>query len=239
MGKVNIIILLQYNGCIKTAETNQKKMKRYKDIVIDCGDCKTALKKLDSIKSACTVPEFTHNEELEKMYAPDDNMAHILVDISGLPKAVMVVWANDGKIKVINIVPFKSSVSQIEVDIYNQIIECFYEKILGPIFINQYKVDISSGDYSISDIIPKSFDALNLWTSCPGAPDSPFSHPSDLKRWFEFLCQMTINREELFSDQLEQWLREEKNWPDDIVHETNLKYEEEMELLNYYDNRNN
>lgn len=212
-------------------------MKRYKDIVIDCSDSKTAIKELDSIKNACILPEFTHNEELEKMYAPDDNMAHILVDIIGLPKAVISVWANDSKIKVINIVPFKGSVSQIEVDIYNQMIDCFYTKILKPVFINRYKINISSDDYTLKEIIPKSFEALNRWTSCPGAPGSPFSHPSDLELWFEFLCQMTINREELFSDQLEQWLREEKSWPDDIIHETILKYEEEMYLLKYYDNR--
>lgn len=212
-------------------------MKRYKDIVIDCGDSETALKELVKIKKACILPEFKHNEELERMYASDDTMAHILVDIIGLPKAVIVVWANNSKIKVINIVPFKHSVSQIEVDIYNQMIDCFHEKILKPIFINQYKMDISSSDYTLKEIIPKSFDALNQWTSCPGAPDSPFSHPSDLERWFEFLYQMTINKEELFSDQLEQWLREEKNWPDDIIHETILKYEEEMYLLKYYDNR--
>lgn len=214
-------------------------MKRYKDIVIDCGDSKTALKELVSIKNACILPEFKHDEELEKMYDPDDTMAHILVDIIGLPKAVIIVSVNDSKIKVINIVPFKRSVSQIEVDIYNQMIDYFYKKILKPVFMNQYRIDITSGDYTLKEIIPKSFEALNLWTSCPGAPDTPFSHPSDLELWFEFLYQMTINREELFSDQLEQWLREEKNWPDDIIHETILKYEEEMELLNYYDNRRN
>lgn len=59
-------------------------MKRYKDIVIDCGNDATAIEELVRVEDACMIPEFKYDEEIEKMYAPDDKMAHILVSISKL-----------------------------------------------------------------------------------------------------------------------------------------------------------
>lgn len=98
-------------------------------------------------------------------------------------------------------------------------------------------IEITSGDYTLEEIIPNSVDALNRWVHSPGAPNVPFSHQLDLERWFDFLCQMIRNKEELESGKLEQWLLEEIKWPDDIIDETILKYEEEIDLLDYYVNR--
>lgn len=212
-------------------------MKTFKNITIYCGIDATALQELVKIESACITPEFRFDEAVEKMYEPDDKMAHILVTIPNLPQAVLLVWVNEGKIKVVNIVPFNHSTSRIEIDNYNRIIDEFYRRIVLPTIGDRYEIEITSGDYILQEIIPDSFDALNKWIHCPGAPNAPFSHQLDLERWFEFLCQMIRNGEELESGKLEQWLREEIKWPDDIIDETILKYEEEIDLLDYYVNR--
>lgn len=212
-------------------------MKRFKDITIHCGNNSTALQELVRLKEACVIPEFKFDEAVEKMYGSDDKMAHILVTIQGLPQAVLLAWANESKINVINIVPFNHSAFRIEIEDYNRIIDEFYNKIVLPTISDRHRIEITSGDYSLQEIIPKSFSALSRWVHCPGAPNAPFSHQLDLTYWFEFLCQMTWNDEKMDSGKLEQWLREEIKWPEDVVEKTILKYEEEIDLLAYYVNR--
>lgn len=212
-------------------------MKKFKDITVFCGDEATAISELKRIEDACVIPEFKYDEEVEKMYEPDDKMAHILATVSNRPQAVLLVWADKGNIRVINVVPFNRSVFRIEVDDYNAIIDEFYSKIVKPVVGERHKVIVTSGNYTLEDIIPQSFPALVKWTKSPGAPHAPFSHQFDLERWFEFLCQMVRNDETLESGKLEQWLREELSWPEDIIEETILKYEEEIDLLDYYVNR--
>lgn len=212
-------------------------MKKYKDITIHCGSDSAAIAELVRIEDACNTPEFGYSEEVENMYEPDDKMAHILVTIKDLPQAVLLAWVNEGNVRVINIVPFKSSTFRIEIEEYNTIIDTFYQKIVQPTIGNKYQITLTSGDYSLQEIIPRSFESLRMWTQSPGAPHAPFSHQYDLERWFEFLSQMMDNGETMESGQLEQWLREELSWPEDIIDMTILKYEEEIDLLDYYVNR--
>lgn len=214
-------------------------MKRYKDLTIVCGSDAVALQELVNIESACIIPEFRFDDAVEKMYEPDDKMAHILVTIQGLPQAVLLAWVNEGNIKVINVVPFNHSVFRIEIEDYNRIIDEFNSKIISPTLRGRCEVIVTSGDYTLQNIIPKSYDALNRWAHSPGAPNAPFSHQLDLERWFEFLCKMVDNNESMDSGKLEQWLCEEMKWSEDVIRETILKYEEETDLLDYYVNRRN
>ena len=212
-------------------------MKKFKSITIYCNDETTALMELVKIEEACVLPEFKYDEQVEQMYEPDDRMAHILVELPGVPQAILLAWVNDGKIKVINIVPFNHSAFRIEIEDYNRIIDEFYNKIVLPSIDNRHHIEITSGEYTLQEVIPKSFESLNIWAACPGAPNAPFSHQLDLELWFEFLCQMIKNGEEMSSGQLEQWLAEEKQWSEDVIEETILKYEEELALLGFYVSR--
>ena len=212
-------------------------MKRYKDVTIVCGSDAVALQELVNIENSCVIPEFRFDEVVEKMYEPDDKMAHILVTVPGLPQAVLLAWVNEGNIKILNVVPFNHSVFRIEIEDYNRIIDEFNSKIITPTIQGRYEVIVTSGDYSMLDIIPKSYEYLSRWSNCPGVPLAPFSHPNDLELWFEFLSQLKNRDEHLSTGQLEQWLREEKQWPEDVIEETILKFEEEVALLDYYVSR--
>ena len=210
-------------------------MKKYKDLIIDCGSDKAALLGLEAIKERCNGKPFSYSEKVEKMYDVDEHLLHILVEISETPAAILLVFANDAKIKVINIVPFKHSCDHIEKDIYNHIVDTFNDMVITPLFSEKYKIDCTKEELSIQEIIPKSFQELNRWVTCPGAPNNPFSHLNDLHLWFDFICALHTNGEDLSSGDLEQWLKDDNGWEEDVVTDTIIRYETERDLLNYYD----
>ena len=210
-------------------------MKKYKDLIIDCGSDEAALLGLLAIKERCNGKPFSYSEKVEKMYDVDEHLLHILVEISETPAAILLVFANDAKIKVINIVPFQHSCDHIEKDIYNHIVDTFNDMVITPLFSEKYKIDCTKEEVSIQEIIPKSFQKLNRWTHCPGAPDHPFVHQFDLELWFDFICALHTNGEELSSGDLEKWLMDDNGWDEDVVTDTIIRYETERDLLNYYD----
>lgn len=210
-------------------------MRKYKDLIVHCGSDEAALLGLVAIEERCNGKPFSYSEEVEKMYDANDYLLHILVEMPETPSAILLVFANDAKIKVINIVPFQHSCDHIEKDIYNHIIDTFNDMIITPLFSGKHIIDCTKEEVSIQDIIPKSFQKLNRWTHCPGAPDHPFVHQFDLELWFDFICALHTNGEELSSGDLEQWLMDDNGWDEDVVTDTIIRYETERDLLNYFD----
>lgn len=212
-------------------------MKKYKDLTIQCGSFENAQKGLVSIGEKCKHSPFSYSEEVEKQYMANDKMNHILVELPDTPAAVMLVFASDNELKVLNIVPYNHSCDHIEKDVYNHIVDVFNETIIRPLFDGKYPIVCTKDELSIKELIPLSYDALYRWTNCPGAPNSPFTHQFDLERWFDFLCQLHTNGEKLSSGDLEQWLAEDNGWDEDVVTDAIIRYETERDLLNYYDSR--
>lgn len=210
-------------------------MKKYKDLIIHIGTEAQAIEALVQVENFCTKVPFEYSEEIEKRYMPDDKMAHILVNLPGIPQAVLLLWVNEGKLKVINVVPNDGNVFKLTKDQYNLIVDEFEKQIILPLYGEKYEIEKSQDEVSISETIPHSFDSLTRWASCPGAPNSPFTHPNDLELWFEFLCQLRRTGESLSSGDLELWLREDQNWSAEVVEDTIIRYETEIELLDYYD----
>lgn len=210
-------------------------MKKYKDLIIYIGSDAQAIEALVQVEDYCTKAPFEYSEEIEKRYMPDDKMAHILVNLPGIPQAVLLLWANEGKLNVINVVPNDDNVFKLTKDQYNLIVDEFEKQIILPLYGEKYEIEKSQDEVSISEAIPQSFESLSRWASCPGAPDSPFTHPNDLEQWFEFLCQLRRTGEFLSSGDLELWLREDKKWSAEVVEDTIIRYETETELLDYYD----
>lgn len=209
-------------------------MQKYKDLIVKFNSSAEAISALVKIGAACHTSDFHYSEEIEKMFQTDDHISHIHVTISGLPEAIMLVSADDSSIRVLNIIPFNKSCDEIEKDVYNQIVDRFHDIIINPLFPNQ-DVIVTEDNTTMRDIIPNSYEALNRWVNCPGAPHAPFSHQFDLEKWFEFLCKLHKSHEELSSGDLELWLLEDKQWDEEIVNKTIVRYETERDLLKYYD----
>ncbi len=211
-------------------------MKKFKSLTVQIGvDDASLIEYLVKVENFCNKAPFLYSEEVEKLYLPDDKMAHILSTLPGVPEAVLLLYANKGKLDVINIVPYNKSTSHLTKDQYNRIIDAFEEMVLSPMFYGKYTIMKSDDEVNIQNLIPQSFQALNSWAHCPGAPDHPFVHTFDLELWFEFLCQLRRTKEELSSGDLELWLREDCKWPEDVIEDTIIRYETEVDLLEYYD----
>lgn len=210
-------------------------MKKFKELIVKCNSREDAIASLVEVGEKCQQPPFCYSEEIEKMYDHNDKLNHIHVTLKGIPEAILLLYASEDKLKVINIVPFNHSCDQIELEVYNQIVSSFYEMIVRPLFNGRYSIVSTKEEITMQEIIPNSYDSLRRWVNSPGAPQSPFSHQFDLERWFNFLCTLHVNGEELTSGELEQWLIEECLWNEDIVEQTIIRYETERDLLDYYD----
>lgn len=95
----------------------------------------------------------------------------------------------------------------------------------------KFKVEETSEEYSIEDIIPKSYPSLRLWLD--GYPLS--GHPNDLKRWYDFVISLHRNEERLSLDIFGKYLKETSKWDDDTIDNMELKLESHLDLLEYYD----
>lgn len=209
-------------------------MQRYRTITIHCENENTAIQTLDSIMNACNKPPFVYEEDTVRFQY--EKTIRIISTYPNTTEAVIVVYVTGSDVKVGNVVPYKKSVFRIEKNEFNTIIAAFKNEVIDKI-VSEDRVDFPSGDYSIESLIPNSFQQLNSWINCPGAPNNPFTHPCDLNRWFDFIIALVLNDESknLSSSDFEQCL-EEYNWEEETIEEAVLHYEHDTNLLEYYHN---
>lgn len=208
-------------------------MKKFKDLSVVLGSDYLAKYELNSIKKMCNESIFTYSDDIEKLYAPDDKMLHILAKVADIPEAIMLVYASSESIKVLNVVPYNHSVSSLSKDQYNTIVDVFDKMVVTPLFEKKYTIIRTSDYIDMKEQIPLSFPALDIFVRCPGWP-SPFSHPLDRERWCDFICSLKENDEYLSSGDLELWLREDIHADEDLINIIINKYEDATELLEYY-----
>lgn len=194
-----------------------------------------ALKEMHKMGSKCANGDFVHDEELEKQYMHDDKVIRIIARIPTLPDALVILYANDDQVEISNIIPYNKSVDTIERDVYNKIVDEFYAQIIKPMYEGVKEIVKTDDMMKMESLIPKTFEYLNRWTHCPGAPNSPFGHQNDLEMCFLFLCKLRVNHETLSSGDLEQWLTDDLHWENEVVTDTIIRYETEVALLEYYD----
>lgn len=207
-------------------------MKRYRDCIIECRNNQEVIELLNIIevesrKSVAKVERYNS-------FSESDSLA-IYVEYDGLPysKVVICTLLHKTAVSIANIVPMpQSGVSHIEPVIYNQILEKFILEILQPIQDKtSYVVTTNKEDYTIQEIIPKSFPLLHQWISA-----YPLScHQFDTHRWFEFIISLHKNQEELSLETFGSYLKEECQWQDDIIDNLELKLGYSLDLLGYYD----
>ncbi len=194
-----------------------------------------ALEEMHKMGSKCANGGFVYDEELEKQYIHDDKVIRIIARIPTLPDALVILYVNDDQVEISNIIPYNKSVDTIERDVYNKIVDEFYAQIIKPMCEGVKEIVKTDDMMKMESLIPKTFEYLNRWTHCPGAPNSPFGHRNDLEMWFLFLCKLRVNHETLSSGDLEQWLTDDLHWENEVVTDTIIRYETEVALLEYYD----
>lgn len=156
------------------------------------------------------------------------------VDFDDLPASKLVLNASDDKngVAILNIVPLpKSGISMLEMPTYNLILAAFRDKVFRPI-ADTYgnSIEENTEDYSIETIIPLSFPKLKTWLS-----NYPLSHHTfDEHRWYDFLIALLENDEHVASGMLSEYVKENYHWADDDLFDLEMRFESQMDLLEYY-----
>ena len=206
-------------------------MKRFKDCILLCTNGQSPIELLQLVKAECERAGM--KAEINTAFAEQDTMG-VCVNFEQYPVSKLVLNASDSKngVAILNIVPLpESQVSMLEIPVYNQILEAFRAKIYQPI-ADQYGNHIKENteDYTIQELIPKSFPKLQTWLNM--YPQS--HHPNDVHRWYDFLIALLSSGEHLGSSVLSEYISENYHWTDKELFDLELRYESQLDLLEYY-----
>ena len=185
---------------------------------------------------------------------------YIVADYVGnvVPRAEVSIYYGPetwrkGSVKVGNIVPLEKD--QLTIEEYNEILELFYTDIVIPYCKKYPELHIEGPTSDIFEplnyISKEALDKLTRF--CNSANKSTgSSHPSDEKRWFDFICQ-TVDDKRIFSyDTLYEFLKDEDYWgkkdagylgvmgsfawSEEKASELAAEYENYVRILQYYKN---
>ena len=117
---------------------------------------------------------------------------------------------------------------------YNFILEEFYEHFVKPVVEEMgLKASLSSDEENIENWISEESVKKLKKFSVAANKSTGSAHPSDLKRWFDFIITVHHEHNNLDVSRLSGWLIEREHWPEDIVHELAMEYEFAMGLLDF------
>ena len=136
--------------------------------------------------------------------------------------------------KVPNIVP--RDYGELGITGYNDILNDFIDLIVKPASeCSEFCVKITEREQSIQDWTSKeAADALHSF-SVAANKSTGSGHPSDRKRWFQFLMSANKANKKPDPELLERWLVEAEEWPPDVASRLAIQYEFGLDLLNEYD----
>ena len=206
----------------------------FQDLFLTCSD-ESRSRLREALLQHTRVP-WRHAEELEKKIQHDghDVMAFERESGDSLPPSRLVLWEEAGGYKVTNIVPLENG--ELGVTGYNDALNDFKDRIVTPASMDSgFSVKITPREQSIADWTSKeAADALHRFSG--GANKFTGSgHPSDRKRWLEFLMSAYKSKTKLDPELLERWLVEVEEWPPDVASRLVIQYEFGLDLLNEYD----
>lgn len=207
-------------------------MKRYKDCALACNDKQYAEDLLHIVEQMAN--EKNYKTSRQSTFSRSDTLI-VYTHESTLPYSRIVVCPlSDGSsVSVVNIVPMhESGVSHIGCSVYNQLLNIFRDDVLKPISEQQgNRIIENEEDYTIEDVIPKSFPLMNTWLS-----NYPLSgHPRDTHHWYDFVLALHTNKEHLSLDDFRKYIEENYGWDEEDLSRFELRLESQLELLEYYD----
>lgn len=150
------------------------------------------------------------------------------------PAAGLTLWGTDDGYRVPNIVPLETG--SLTFAQYNTILADFIEHIATPVV----------EELGFTIITTKSQQTLDDWLSSDAAEklrrfsraankSTGASHPSDERRWFDFLVAVHRAGDKLDADRLARWLHEAERWDEESAHKLAGDYEQSLALLAFYD----
>ena len=208
-------------------------MKRYRDCTIVCNKNQNTWQLMQEVEN--TIISKGYKFERTSSLVNNDTLL-VKIKANGLPASnkVLGVFSEGKGVSILNIVPLpESGVSHIDIETYNKILDLFKDDVFQDIQNRQNNsIETNTEDYTIQEIIPKSFDKLNRWLN--GYPLS--SHQLDTNRWYDFVIALHATGESLPLDTLGKYVEERYGWEEKDISKMELRLESHLDLLEYYDN---
>lgn len=152
----------------------------------------------------------------------------------GCPAAGLTFWANETGYYVPNIVPLE--VGQLTHAQYNTVLSHFVSEVLAAVatrhgaVVRTGKTHETPADWWGDDAALKLRRFSGAANKSTGA-----SHPSDQRRWFDFILAAHRQGGRMDGDRLARWLRTADGWDEDTAHDLAADFESALSLLAYYD----
>lgn len=204
-------------------------MKRFKSCALLCSKSQEITELVELI---CLICKKKCYDVVKQQTLKKDDTLVVSVNKEKLPLSDLILFVNEeeNKVDIINIIPSKKSgLFSLDYSTYNSILDVFKKDVF--LEINGCEIKENQEDYTIQEIIPKSYEKLNTWLEA-----FPLSgHPLDERRWFDFLIALRKNRETLSIDDFSKYIQENYNWSKKDIERFEFKYEEQINLLEYYD----
>lgn len=207
-------------------------MKRYKDCELMCNEGQYAYELLDIIERIAVGKGYKTNRQST---INDKDTLIVYTKTKELPysRIVLCSLSTGNSIAIVNVVPMpESGTSHIGYEVYNKLLDIFKDEVFNYIqetYHNEIKE--TSEEYTIEEVIPKSYQKLNAWLSA--YPLS--SHQLDTNRWYDFVISLRKTGEKLSLDDLGKYIRENYNWDEEDIEKMELRLESHLDLLEYYD----
>ncbi len=209
-------------------------MKRYRDYKILMPSYDEAMVLMEDVIAGATSIGLK-NLDNKRGKGTFDNYSAFIVQLPDLPKArlMLSVYQSDGNwvLSVVNIIPTADSgSSSLDKEAYNRILQYFVETVLEPVNAGKYEIITNEENYTLQELIPRSWDDFKLWIEA-----FPLSHhPLDEERWMNFVISLYRNDEHLSMGDFEDWLRTEKGWSYEDIDYFSSRLEYGIELLEKY-----
>ena len=208
----------------------------FQDLFLTCSDERRSRFR-EALLQYARAP-WRHAEEREKELSHDghDVMAFEREAGSGIVSSSVVLWLFEkgDEYKVTNIVPL--DVNSLGVTGYNDALNDFKDRIAEPASKDSgFRVRITPREQSVRDWTSKeAADALQFFSEAANKSTGS-AHPSDRKRWFQFLMSAYKANKKPNPELLERWLVEVEEWPPDTASELVTEYEFGVDLLSEFD----
>lgn len=193
----------------------------------------------DALKRHVRAP-WRHAEEIESMmtnasradagqYLVFERMAS-----DGVRAARLVLCRAKGSYRVTNIVPTDGGRDLGEKG-YNDALSDYVARVLKPCEADGLSVKLTSRLQKMTDWTSvEAANALHLFSAAANKATGA-SHPLDAKRWRAFLIADHRARSSLSSHNLQRWLIEVEEWPEEEAWDLIAERENALELLEHYD----
>lgn len=187
---------------------------------------------------------FSYQKKLTEDYAKNifvniENVACFKAKRKSLFESNIWLLVNNGVLTITNITSAEKP--QLGIVDYNFVLNSFLNDFIIPNIDETFSVNVSVEEQLLQNILDtETFEKLDLWERLCNK-DMPIAHPLDYKRWIDFVITAHNNNCELSSQDLCQWLIEDRHWShlyNDKITELSYLYEYGIDILNAVNNEN-